>query len=143
MAQTYRAHLVALMQRYEQADIWDRTYIRKQMAEALRLWRTGRRPDGNHADLVCTLWCELPTLAPKWKIRYTQTMGWNGLRETPTVWMDSETYANRDAALRMAYHVTTNERFGGLRSEVVPVYHNAWRTYLAPVPKLDWAYVEH
>lgn len=130
MAQTYRAALRALMERYEQADVWNRTYIRKQAADAIRLWRDGRRPDGSYSDLVCALWCELPTLKPEaWRIQFTQPMGWCGPREIPAVWIDETPYGSMERASNAAYYACQNERFGSMTYKLIPSRLRAWRTY--------------
>lgn len=142
MAQTYRAALRALMERYEQADIWDRTYIRKQMAAALRLWRVGKRPDGNHSDLVCTFWCELPSVKPRYQIQYTRTYSWNGRLEKPVTWLNRELHASESAASARAHYVSESDRFG-LSSRVLPVYRGTWSVYLTAVSKFDDSWAAH
>ena len=126
---TYRKALLSLVKKYEQAEIWDRKYIRAQLAQALRLWRRGLRPGAEASDMACTFWCELPELKPYWDVRFEKTEGWQGRIDPPLITVDKCRCSSEDVAAAYAHWCSTNARFGGLNYACIPVRTHAWGVY--------------
>ena len=54
-------------------------------------------------------------------IRVSRFRGWGGEHNPPTVWMSDNQFPTREKAESAAYFMRNEDRFGGIRTEVVPL----------------------